>query len=415
MADAIDLKFERVSKRYLVQGGDESGAGGHPWVRGLRRLARRRKEFWALRDVSFGVPRGETLGIIGHNGAGKSTVLKLLSNITAPTAGEITINGRLSALIEVGSGFHPDLTGRENIYLNGSILGMRRREIGEKLGSIADFAGITQFLDVPVKRFSSGMYVRLGFSIAAHLSPDILLLDEVLAVGDAAFQEKCLARIAELKRAGTTIVFISHDLGAVERVCDRVLLMKSGEVVKSGPPREVIEAYQTAAGFSAGYAASVAPSGAGAAEIRALSFHDAEGRTRPAFKTGDRLTARVEFEAHAHVADAVVDVLFYSPDRVVHCELTTEAGGRRLSLEPGRGVVEFNCPGLGLLPGIYYTDVTVRERGALEATHVQCGSTTLRVEPGKTVRGHFYMEHEWRVLQAEGDGEVGEADAVSLS
>jgi ABC-type polysaccharide/polyol phosphate transport system ATPase subunit len=408
MSDAIDLKFERVSKRYLVQGEDGGGAPRSSWARRLSRLARRRREFWALRDVNFAVPRGETLGIIGHNGAGKSTILKLLSNITTPTSGEITINGRLSALIEVGSGFHPELSGRENVFLNGAILGMRRREISEKLESIAEFAGVTQFLDVPVKRFSSGMYVRLGFSIAAHLSPDILLLDEVLAVGDAAFQEKCLGRIAELKRAGTTIVFISHDLGAVERVCDRVLLMKSGEIVRGGPPREVIEAYQTAAGFSSGYAASVAPSGSGAAEIRALSFHDAEGRVRPTFKTGEPLTARVEFEAHAHVPDAVIDVLFYSPDRVVHCELTTEAGGRRLSLEPGRGVVEFSCPGLGLLPGIYYTDVAVKERGAFESIHVQAGSTTLRVEPGEVVRGHFLMAQRWRLLRAEGaaDGEV---------
>ncbi len=255
---------------------------------------------------------------------------------------------------------------------------------------------------MPVKRFSSGMYVRLGFSIAAHLDPDILLLDEVLAVGDAAFQEKCLGRIAELKRAGKTIVFISHDLGAVERICDRVLLMRAGGIVKSGGPREVIEAYQTAAGLAEGFAASVTPLGEAAAEIRALSFHDDEGRPRPAFRTGEALTARVEFEVHAPVRDAVIDVLFYSPDRVAYCELTTEAGGRTLSLEPGRGVVEFSCPGLSLLPGIYYTDVAVKERGALESIHVQRGSTTLRVEPGEVVRGRFYQPQRWRLRQLEG-------------
>lgn len=226
----IDLKFNKVSKRYRVRKQLAQDASSHPIIRKIQSLRRPAQDFWAVRNVSFEVERGESLGIIGHNGAGKSTILKLLANITAPTGGEIVINGRLSALIEVGSGFHPELTGRENIYLNGSILGMRRREISEKLDSIVDFAGVRQFLDTPVKRFSSGMYVRLGFSIAAHLNPDILLLDEVLAVGDAAFQAKCLQRINELKEAGITIVFISHDLGAVERVCDRVLLMQRGKL-----------------------------------------------------------------------------------------------------------------------------------------------------------------------------------------
>src|SRR5919206_1977730 len=198
----LDLEVNQVSKKYLIRTSAADAANGRG--SGWRNLFRRRSDFWALRNVSFGVERGEALGIIGHNGAGKSTILKLLSSITAPTSGEITINGRLSALIEVGSGFHPELTGRENIYLNGSILGMRRREIAKKLDSIVEFAGVRQFIDTPVKRYSSGMYARLGFSIAAHLDPDILLLDEVLAVGDASFQAKCLQRIGELKRMGTT-------------------------------------------------------------------------------------------------------------------------------------------------------------------------------------------------------------------
>src|SRR5215210_490357 len=195
-----DLIFDNVSKRYLVRREIDDDATKHPWIRKLNALRRRKEQFWALTNVSFNVGRGETVGIIGHNGAGKSTILKLLANITSPISGQMIINGRLSALIEVGSGFHPELTGRENIFLNGAILGMRRAEITEKLDSIVDFAGVRPFLDVPVKRFSSGMYVRLGFSIASHLDPDILLLDEVLAVGDAAFQEKCLARIEALRR-----------------------------------------------------------------------------------------------------------------------------------------------------------------------------------------------------------------------
>ncbi len=273
----IDLKFDNVSKRYIVRQEAAENASRHRIIRKIQSLRRAAREFWAVRDVSFEVKRGETLGIIGHNGAGKSTILKLLANITTPTSGEISINGRLSALIEVGSGFHPELTGRENIYLNGSILGMRRREITEKLVRIVDFAGIQQFLDTPVKRFSSGMYVRLGFSIAAHLDPDILLLDEVLAVGDASFQSKCLQRISELKQAGTTIVFISHDLGAVERVCDRVLLMKGGRIVKSGSAREVINAYENDENQISGSWETHSINGNNVAKIRSLSFHNSDG------------------------------------------------------------------------------------------------------------------------------------------
>src|SRR5262249_55693516 len=219
----IDVELDHVSKRYRVRRKLKREFERPSMLHRLRQFRRSHDEFWAVQDVSFQVARGETVGIIGHNGAGKSTVLKLLSNVTTPTSGEITITGRLSALIEVGSGFHPELSGRENIFLSGSILGMSRREIAAKLERIIDFAGVRDFIEAPVKHYSSGMYVRLGFSIAAHLEPDILLLDEVLAVGDAAFQAKCLDRINQLHRDGRTIVFISHDLAAVERLCRRVI------------------------------------------------------------------------------------------------------------------------------------------------------------------------------------------------
>lgn len=237
---AIDLSIEHVSKRYRIRN-PESG-GGWP----LRRFFPAQHDFWALRDVSLQVRRGETTGVIGHNGAGKSTLMKLLSGITAPTEGEIGICGRLAALIELGSGFHPELTGRENVFMSGAVLGMRRREIAAKFDRIVEFAGIGEFIDVPVKWYSSGMYVRLGFAIAAHIDVDILLVDEVLAVGDAAFQPKCYDRIAELRRAGTTIVIITHDLGAIERLTERVMLLDHGRVVTVGPPQEVVAAYRRA-------------------------------------------------------------------------------------------------------------------------------------------------------------------------
>src|SRR3979411_977328 len=235
----IDLKFDRVSKKYDIRAASNSP---RRWYK--RAFARRPEPMWALRDVSFEVKEGEALGIVGHNGAGKTTILKILSSITTPTQGEITVRGRLAALVEVSSGFHPELTGRENIYLHGAMLGMRRSEIRRKLDSIIEFSGVGQYTDVPVKRHSSGVLLRLGFAIAAHLDPDVLLLDEVLAVGDAAFQAKCLERIAEFRKDGRTVVFISHDLAAVYRLCDRALLLSHGSILSDGPPRQVIDEYQ---------------------------------------------------------------------------------------------------------------------------------------------------------------------------
>lgn len=244
-ARAADLEVAHVSKRYMLS----KTVAASRAVRGrLRRawaqISGARDPFWALRDVSFSVGRGETLGIIGPNGAGKSTLLKVLSEITAPTLGEIRLRGRLAALIEVGSGFHQELTGRENVFLSGAILGMRRREIERKMDAIIDFADIGDFIDAPVKWFSSGMYVRLGFAVAAHLESQILLIDEVLAVGDEAFQYKCHDRIAQLRRSGRTIVFISHDLWTVERLCERTILMRDGTVALDGPTAEVVGAYR---------------------------------------------------------------------------------------------------------------------------------------------------------------------------
>jgi ABC-type polysaccharide/polyol phosphate transport system ATPase subunit len=412
----IDLKFDHVSKRYRVRRSEtEATAAGNPILRKLQSLRRRSQDFWALRDVTFAVERSEALGIIGHNGAGKSTILKLLSNITTPTSGEIAINGRLSALIEVGSGFHPELTGRENVYLSGSILGMRRREITEKLDQIVEFAGIKQFIDVPVKRYSSGMYVRLGFSIAAHLDPDVLLLDEVLAVGDAAFQAKCLQRITDLKNSGKTIVFVSHDLGSVERLCDRVLLLQRGEVVMSGPPREVIAEYQRIAGS---FTSSAPPPTRASIntkriEIRSVTFRDSLGKETSAFQTGGPLSVAVDYVAHDHVEDAVFEIFFYAGDDELHCQLTTESRDRRINVEPGRGAVEFSCPELGLQPGIYHVDATAVQREPMEGLEWQYHCAMVRVDPGRIVRGNFYTPHGW-TIKKEPDAERSAAPEGAL-
>jgi lipopolysaccharide transport system ATP-binding protein len=211
----------------------------------LRRQSGRSRKQWfdALDDVSFSVPAGEPLGIVGANGAGKTTLLKLISRITRPSSGRIRLNGRVGSLLEVGTGFHPELTGRENVFLNGSMLGMRRREIVGKFDDIVEFAGVERFLDTPVKRYSSGMYVRLAFSVAAHLEPEILLVDEVLAVGDVAFQRKCLGKMGDVAGAGRTVLFVSHNLGAVQQLTERSILLEDGRLVMDGPTPEVLADY----------------------------------------------------------------------------------------------------------------------------------------------------------------------------
>ena len=246
MSTDAAIQVSGLSKRYDI-GADHGGYRllTETIADRVRSLGRRPKtqEFWALRDVDFEVPAGMTFGIIGHNGAGKSTLLKILSRITPPTQGNVRLRGRIAALLEVGTGFHPELTGRENIFLNGAILGMRRAEIQRKFDEIVEFADVGRFVDTPVKRYSSGMQLRLGFSVAAHLDPEILIVDEVLAVGDLAFQQKCLARMESVAEEGRTVLMVSHNLTSVRSLCERAILLWDGRVKASGTAAEVIDAY----------------------------------------------------------------------------------------------------------------------------------------------------------------------------
>jgi homopolymeric O-antigen transport system ATP-binding protein len=243
------VSSEGLSKRYRI--GALHGAYGtlrDSLSAGMRRALRHEhrphdEDIWALRDVSFDVRDGEVLGVIGRNGAGKSTLLKILTRITTPTEGRATIRGRVGSLLEVGTGFHPELTGRENVFLNGSLLGMKRREITNKYPEIVEFAGVEKFIDTPVKRYSSGMSVRLAFAVAAYLEPEVLLVDEVLAVGDAEFQRRCLGRMEDLSQSGRTVLFVSHNMQAVAQLCDRALLLDGGRIVKDGPSTEVVAEY----------------------------------------------------------------------------------------------------------------------------------------------------------------------------
>jgi len=255
MATAITA--EGLSKQYRI--GELQSAYGtlrDSLAAGARRFVRREhrqhyEEIWALRDVSFEVVEGEVLGVIGRNGAGKSTLLKILTRITTPTNGNVTIRGRVGSLLEVGTGFHPELTGRENVYLNGSVLGMKNREIQRRFDEIVEFAGVGQFIDTPVKRYSSGMSVRLAFAVAAHLEPEILLVDEVLAVGDAEFQRRCLGRMEDISLTGRTVIFVSHNMQALTQLCDRAIWLDKGEVVLDGPSPDVVARYLQS-GFGTG-------------------------------------------------------------------------------------------------------------------------------------------------------------------
>lgn len=250
MTDKIAIRVKNLGKKYLLGGPQEPyDTFRDAIINSLKaplnvfRRAPRDEGFWALKDVSFEVNQGEVVGIIGRNGAGKSTLLKILSRITAPTEGTVELHGRVGSLLEVGTGFHPELTGRENIHLSGSILGMKRWEIDQRFDEIVKFSEIEKFLDTPVKRYSSGMYVRLAFAVAAHLDPEILLVDEVLAVGDAQFQKKCLGKMGEVAKEGRTVMFVSHNMSAISELCPRSLLLQNGEIFKDGSSREVIDCY----------------------------------------------------------------------------------------------------------------------------------------------------------------------------
>jgi ABC-2 type transport system ATP-binding protein/lipopolysaccharide transport system ATP-binding protein len=289
------VEFDRVSKKYVLgQRLNAREALNAAASRMIRRRRRDASEIWSLRDVSFSVAQGEALGIVGRNGAGKSTILKILSRITSPTDGVSRTRGRVAALLEVGTGFHGELTGRENVYLNGAILGMSRRDITRRFDQIVDFSGVERFLDTPVKRYSSGMYLRLAFAVAAHLEPDVLVVDEILAVGDAEFQRKCLGRMQEAEQEGRTLIFVSHDLGSLTRICARSLWLDRGRVLDSGPTPEIVRSYLSSS--PAGADEGGAHIQSGPITVRGVRVRPAEENTGPALMRGDRLRIEVDFD-----------------------------------------------------------------------------------------------------------------------
>jgi lipopolysaccharide transport system ATP-binding protein len=371
--------------------------------------------FWALRDVSFEVRFGEVMGIIGPNGAGKSTLLKLLSRISAPTEGRVVARGRIATLLEVGTGFHPELTGRENVYLNGSLLGMRRREIARKFDEIVEFSGVARFLDTPVKRYSSGMYVRLAFAVAAHLDPEVLLLDEVLSVGDAEFQRKCLGKMRDVTGEGRAVVFVSHGMGTVQAVCDRVALLEKGRIRRMGDPESVIAAYldenmpQVERSVEGRLALpdDFPRVGSGQARLRAstidMPYVDGQYQTR--FRDPVRLEFEIEVFEEIHDVVLEVGVASFDGQRVATAH-STDRVRPRLTLAPGAHRVDVQIDA-ALMPGEYAVDFAVHDGSVIgrEKTldavarvgrfHVVNGAVDGDEYPWFNVRGHWRPETTW--------------------
>ena len=321
------------------------------------------KEFWALRDVSFEVAEGSTTGLIGENGSGKSTMLKCIARILRPDKGAVTVSGKMSALLELGAGFHPELTGRENVFLNGAILGLKQKELQERFDDIVDFAGIGQFIDEPVKNYSSGMYVRLGFSVAINVEPDILLVDEVLAVGDEAFQRKCLERFKYLKDNGKTVIIVSHSLSSVVNMCDHAIWFKHGQKMADGGPREVVEAYTSsivmdrpASGTDRGDRW-----GSREAEIVRVELVGRSGELVKRFPTGEPLTIRIWYSTSEPVARPVFSVAVQTLQGIVVSNPTTREADMVPEKLDGVGHVDLVLPHCPLLPGTYDLTVSITD------------------------------------------------------
>jgi ABC-type polysaccharide/polyol phosphate transport system ATPase subunit len=330
------IEVEHLSKRYRLGEDRPGGTFRDAMVRSLRQLGRRqgppsRDEIWSLRDVSLELPEGEALGIIGRNGAGKSTLLKVLSRITEPTSGVARTRGRVAALLEVGTGFHPELTGRENVYLNAAILGMGRRTVDRRFDEIIGFAGMERFVDTPIKRYSSGMYLRLAFSVAAHLEPDILVVDEVLAVGDAEFQARCMGRMASVEREGRTVVFVSHNLDAITRLCPRSIWLEQGTIKAMGPTAEVVDEYlgslvdrRTQEWF--------AQDPHGLVAVRSVATLDASNRPVDVLRRDQPFVIEVRFSVRAPVPGLDLSLTIFNGRGV---EVLCEAWGDVVPVRPG--------------------------------------------------------------------------------
>lgn len=380
------------------------------WLRAQLTTTKDEELFWALKDVSFEIKKGEIVGFIGHNGAGKSTLLKLLSRITDPSSGYAKVNGTLASLLEVGTGMHPELTGRENIYMNGTVLGMSKKEIDAAFNDIVGFAGVERFLDTAVKRYSSGMKVRLGFAIAAHLSPDILIVDEVLSVGDASFREKCLNKMNEVSSQGRTVLFVSHNLAALSNLCSRAYLMESGRIIQSGSPQEIISTYmsKTVSQGTKSLLEVDSRKGDGIIRFEDVEFNNISYRETPTIATGENCVVAFKMkvnESAKYDSKSSVDVriTFYNSNGQNLFTCSSEATGVKLNLEDLSNRLEMNIDKLPLTEGNYSYNLFVTLGGQITDWIQKAG--TISVVSGDYfgsgyINGHsegLIVDNSWKV------------------
>lgn len=412
------IEVRGVSKRYLL-GESTSGQGSlrdtvlggvSRLARGSRRQRPVRDEVWSLRDVDFSVAEGEAVGLLGRNGAGKSTMLKVLTRITDPTTGTVRTRGRVGALLEVGTGFHPELTGRENVYLNGAVLGMARSEIDRQYDAIVDFAGVERFLDTPVKRYSSGMYLRLAFAVAAHLQADIMVVDEVLAVGDAEFQRKCLGKMADIERDGRTVIFVSHNLDAIQRLCPRSIWLEQGRVAMTGPTAEVMDAYSATGLDPSATAAFPDTDPEAPVWLSSVALLDQAGRqTSAVLDRAQPFTVEVEFEVRARLPGLDLSLVLSNSRSLRMLDEAWSDTHRGGSTEPGRYVAAITVPPV-LATGDYSAGIWIGS--AYEGLAWQEEALVFRLEGstgGRTERA-LHLSLPWRVRQiggVDGDGAGG--------
>jgi ABC-type polysaccharide/polyol phosphate transport system ATPase subunit len=360
------------------------------------------EEFFALRDISFKIESGETIGIIGENGSGKSTLLKLIANIFTPDEGTIKVNGEVASLIELGAGFQPELTGRENIYLNGAILGISKKKMAKRIASIISFSELEQFIDTPVKYYSSGMYMRLAFAIAMEVEPEILLIDEILAVGDEAFQGKCLARIKDFKRRGKTLVIVSHNLDLIEAFSHRVFLLHQGNLRQKGSPREVIEEYKKllyGESLSQKVQAEQTSSSPGlkGVEIKRVRFLDENHIERRKFLTGEPLIIEINYIAQKRILNPVFGLAIYRADGIHICGPNTKFSDFPIDFLEGEGKVEYQIKTLPLLRGKYLVTVGIFDFSCKHPYDYRDKAWEFEITPGGTQEqyGSFVLPASW--------------------
>jgi len=367
----------------------------------MRRGRATYEDFWALKDVSFEVPAGTTFALVGHNGSGKSTMLKTLARILRADQGSVEVKGKVSALLELGAGFHPELSGRENVYLNGAILGLSKRELDKRFDDIVGFAGLERFIDSPVKNYSSGMYVRLGFSVAINVDPDVLLIDEVLAVGDEEFQRKCLERVADLRDAGKTIVVVTHALSTVRNLCDQAIWLEAGEARALGAAADVADAYLGEVHVDRQVdGEGGARWGSGDVRITDVALLDAGGRQASKVCTGDPMTIRLSYETDGALEGPVFGVAIHTLEGIHITGPNTREGGVDIDRIEGRGHVDLHVDRLMLLPGAYDVSATCTDRTISHVFDMRLKALRFDVKPGtphETYGGFVSMDPRWTV------------------